>query len=132
MKKIVILTGITLLAVAASAQVNGSKKHCSYFTVWQWQNAYPNLFSLQLDPGSEMISFLPLSNEFQGVVSISVHDSLYCGNTPLCSFDFGQPVTGTVAMPAGLKDCILEAQPLYLRLCWRTKAMGRVPQWISH
>jgi hypothetical protein len=132
MKKIVILTGITLLAVAASAQVNGSKKHCSYFTVWQWQNAYPNLFSIQLDTSAQTISFQPLSSQFGGVVSISVHEELYCGNVPLCSFVFPQPATGLTPMPAGLRECIREADPLYLHICWLKKIPDHITQPVHH
>ena len=121
MKKFLILAVILLSAATASAQLHCSKTNCSYFTIWNNQNQYPELFKLTLDTEAGTLQIDPLSERFKGLVFISVHDSLYCGNTPLCELELEAPYMGTIQLPGELVDCIEGADPLYLYLCWRER-----------
>ena len=121
MKKPLILIGLVLFALVANAQVQAHKTQCSYALPIFWQFSYPEMFSAVIDPEAGTMTVTPLGNEFAGIVSISVHESLACGNVPLCAYEFEMPQSGFIQLPEGFMPCALESSPLFLKLCWRRK-----------
>jgi hypothetical protein len=55
------------------------------------------------------------------MVSISVHESLACGNVSECAYQFELPVSGFIQLPEGFMPCATGASPLFLKLCWRRR-----------
>lgn len=121
MKKSLILTGFVLFAYVANAQVQAYKTQWSYFLPFNWQFSYPEMFNAVIDPEAGTMTVTPLGNQFSGIVSISVHDSLVCGNVPTCAYEFEVPMSGLIQLPEGFMPCALEPSPLFLKLCWRCK-----------
>ncbi|MCB0517300.1 MAG: hypothetical protein H6577_26955 [Lewinellaceae bacterium] len=121
MKKSLTLAGLVLFAFVANAQVQMHKTQSSYFMPFNWQFSYPGMFSAVIDPAAGTMTVTPLCSEFVGIVSISVHESLACGNVPDCVFEFEIPQSGFIQMPEGFMPCASEASPLFLKLCWWRK-----------
>lgn len=94
MKKSLPLAGLVLFAFVANAQVQMHKTQSSYFMPFNWQFSYPGIFSAAIDPEAGTMTVTPLSSEFVGIISISVHESLACGNVPECSINSNRPCLG--------------------------------------
>ena len=131
MKKPLILIGLVLFALVANAQVQAHKTQCSYALPIFWQFSYPEMFSAVIDPEAGTMTVTPFGNQFSGIVSISVHESLACGNVPLCAYAFEMPQSGLIQLPEGFIPCTLEASPLFLKLCWRRKWVAQALQMES-
>lgn len=121
MKKSLTLSGLVLFAFVASAQVQMHKTQSSYFMPFNWQFSYPNMFSAIIDPEAGTMTVTPLSSEFVGIVSISVHESLACGNVSECAYQFEFPMSGFIQLPESFMPCATGASPLFLKLCWRKR-----------
>lgn len=123
MKKLLLLFGLVFLSAVATAQVQAHRTQCSYFMPFNWGFSYPGMFHAIIDPQAETMLVTPLSNKFTGIVSISVHESLDCGNVPACTYDFEVPVSGLVQLPEGFIDCALQSDPMFLHLCWWSRVV---------
>lgn len=106
------------LALSTAAQ---TKTKCSYFMPFNWQFSYPQTFAAHIDPGAHLLTVEPTSPVFAGIISISVHNVLNCGNTPLCSFLFQPVVSQQSALPAAFFECSANSHPFFIRVCWLEK-----------
>ena len=117
-KRSVVILLVLITLPATRAQVTPTKTRCSYFMLANWQAWYPGQFRFRIDPGAGTLEVEPLHRTFIGVISLSIHESLQCGNAPLCAHAFGQAGSGVYPLPEEVIDCIEEASPLFVRICW--------------
>lgn len=119
---------MVLFAFVANAQVQMHKTQSSYFLPFNWQFSYPGMFNAVIDPAAGTMTVTPLSSEFVGIVSISVHESLACGNVPEFAYQLESPVSGFIQLPEGFMPCAMGASPLFLKMCWRRKVKFQIFQ----
>jgi hypothetical protein len=101
--------------------MNAQKVHCSYFITFNWGCSYPGMFTAQFHPAEQTLSVTPLPGNFGGIVSVAVFTDLNCGSQPKCSQTLKPPVVSQTYLSETWWACAMEAQPLFIRLCWVEK-----------
>ncbi len=97
---------------------------CSYFMTINWGCSYPGMFSAQFSPTDSSLAVMPVPGPFAGITAVAVFDDLTCGTPPECVHQFPTPVMQKATVPRDWFACAMEAQPLFIKICWLEKKTG--------
>lgn len=113
-KTVATLCVLSLVCCAMSAQ----KPRCSYFITFNWGCSYPDQFAAQFSTANHTLTVTPVPGSFGGIVSVAVFTDLTCGSEPECVETFKPPVVAQTYISEAWWACAMEAQPLFIRICW--------------
>ncbi len=106
------------LAFFSCSAMSAQKPHCSYFITFNWGCSYPGQFAAQFTPAEGTLTVTPVPGSFGGIVSVAVFTDLTCGSEPECVETFKPPVVAQTYISEAWWACAMEAQPLFIRICW--------------
>jgi hypothetical protein len=122
MKKFTTTAMLTFLFCCAMGAQTAVR--CSYFMTFGWGCTYPGMFSAQFSPTDSNLTVTPVPGTFAGITTVAVYDDLTCGTLPECTHHFPTPVLSQAALPQDWFACAMEAQPLFIKICWLEKKPG--------